>query len=256
MRRALFAVALSAVTVVALPVSAHADAGGISVNTGHGWGHDSTAPLLDASRIAPGWSASYPLQVRNDTDGPATFTIGAADLIDLENGCTHAEAAVDSTCGANQGELGHALVFSVFVDPHDDGQFESQPAWTGTLYDIITPAAIAANVPADAVWGVRIDAQLPFASGNETQSDQVGFSLRLGLQGEGSADAVEVLGTKVTRQPGQPVLGSMANGLPFTGSFLQQMTAAALWLILAGCFALLVTRSRRGSLARRPSRRT
>src|SRR5581483_1840893 len=245
MRRLLLPVALSALTVVAIPATAHADTNRIAINTGHGWTHDANAPVLDTSRIAPGWSAAYPMQVRNDTGAAATLSISSANLVDLENGCNHAEAAVDSTCGPDEGELGHELSFSVFVDPQDNGDFESQPRWTGTLYDITSPAVLATGMPSGAVWGLRITAELPMSSGNETQTDSVDFDLRLGMQSDGVTDTVDVLGTKVTRHPGQGLLG-MTTGLPFTGSGIQELTAVALWLLVAGGMALFLARVRRG----------
>jgi hypothetical protein len=261
-------------SAVILPMDAHADTSSISVNTGSGWVHDSTTPLFDISKIAPGSSRSATLQVRNDSSDPAQLSLSATGIVEDENGCMHSEAFVDSTCGAFEGELGHELVFSVYLDPENDGTYQVTPAWTGTLYDLASPTALLAALPGGSVAGMRVDMTLPSSSGNETQTDQVGFALRLTLAGAGSPnapgstsglgssagsepattpngpDSVEVKGISVTRQLHHGVLHDITNQLPFTGTPAERLVAGALWLIIAGtALSLLATTRRRRTAA-------
>jgi len=268
--------------VTAAPASA--DSWHLSINTGSGWVHDSGAPLFDITRFAPGLSQSSTMQVRNDSPDAADLSLSADNIVELENGCMHSEAVVDTTCGPTQGELGHELIFSVYADPEDDGSYETTPRWTGTLYDLANPVGLLTDLPSAGVVGLRIDMTLPMSSGNETQTDDVDFSFRLTLSGPGSpvpnspgspvpsepgsvatggsagtgpstgpatqtppgSGSVEVKGVKVTRhKPG--LLPHLADELPFTGTPTERIVAGGLWLALAGAFLSL--------LARRPSRR-
>lgn len=243
------AAALAAVTAATLATSASgafADSTHwISINTGSGWVHDSSTPLFDTTHIAPGWSDSHMLQVRNDAADPGTLALSATDIVEAENGCMHSEALVDATCGAADGELGHELVFSAYLDPENDGTFESMPRWTGSLYDLATPAVLDSDLGGHGVVGLRIDAALPMTSGNETQTDQVTFNFRLSLEGSGSPSSVTVLGTKHTRHAAGGV-AHLADQLPFTGSPAERFVAAALWLIIGGTGLALLARSRPG----------
>jgi len=261
---------LGAIATVAAPATAHADSWTISINTGSGWVHDSSTPLFDVDRLAPGFGQSATLHVRNDSPQGATLSLAATDLVELENGCMHSESVIDSTCGATQGELGHQLIFSVYADPEDDGTYESTPRWTGTLYGLTSPAALLADLPGGAVAGLRIDLALPFSSGNETQTDTVDFAFRFTLAGAGGPDSpgtivgsgsstgpgagtstpqgpgsVEVKGIKATRHPQPGVLHDIATQLPFTGTPIERMVAGSLWLLIAGTALSLLARMRR-----------
>src|SRR6185437_2279519 len=125
------ALGAAAMVMVSAPL-ASADTGHISINVGSGWTHDAAAPLFDFSRIAPGWNQSVAIGVRNDSSEPSVLTLNSSSILDNENGCTHSERYVDSTCsGSNTGELGHELVLSVY--PQVPG---TQPLWSGDLYDL------------------------------------------------------------------------------------------------------------------------
>src|SRR4051794_20154793 len=93
-----WACVLLTMAAVAVPATAWADSGHISVNVGNGWTRDSTEPLFDSDPIAPGWSGSRDLQVRNDSDTDAALLLSATDIVGDENGCNHPETYADTTC--------------------------------------------------------------------------------------------------------------------------------------------------------------
>lgn len=252
-----------ALAVLLFPSSARASGEPISINVGGGWVHDATAPLFTSTGIVPGWTAAKTLEVRNNTNASATLGISSADVVDNENGCMHSEAVVDHTCGSgpNEGELGHGLVFSIFVDPSDTNAYPTTPAWSGTLYDMQTPAVLSSSMPANAVWGLRIAVALPRSSGNETQTDTVSYSLRLNGSGLGTTDlATSVLGVTYTKGGGDStpsgihvasVLGSnvVRAGLPFTGSDILAVLPLGVTLIVGGSLFWLIGLAHRGRRA-------
>jgi hypothetical protein len=274
MSRAMKLAATTAVTVLtalAMPTPAHADSWTISVNAGNGWVHDSATPLFNVDRLPPGYGQTATLMVRNDSQDAAALSLSATDLVEFENGCMHAEAVIDTTCGATQGEIGKELIFSVFADPENDGTYEATPRWTGTLYDLATPATLASSLPGGGIVGLRVDMTLPFSSGNETQTDSVDFAFRFTLAGAGGPvtpgtsgnlgspstgpgagtttpqgpGSVEVKGIKATRHPHSGVLHDITSQLPFTGAPLERLVAGGLWLVIVGTALSMLARVRR-----------
>ncbi len=271
----------SALLAIATPSVAHAGTNDIEINAGGGWVHDSATPLFAVTKFAPGFSQTRTLLVRNATTALGNLALSADSIVENENGCMHSEAVVDMTCGALQGELGHELQFSVFADPENDGTFEAAPRWTGTLYDLATPTSLLTGLPGGGIAGLKIVMTLPFASGNETQTDDVDFSFRLTLAGAGDLGtpgqqgtpgapgnpgqtsgpgpsagsgpvttpqgpgSVEVKGIKVTRHQHSNVLHDITSKLPFTGSETERMVAGALWLLAAGTALSLLAATRR-----------
>jgi hypothetical protein len=263
---------LTAALDLAIASTASADGGQISVKTGSGWVHDSATPLFNVGRIAPGFSQTSTFEVRNDASDAGDLSLSASDIVEYENGCMHSEAVVDATCGSLQGELGHELVFSVYADPENDGIFEPTPRWTGSLYDLGTPIDLLDGLTGGGIAGLKIVMTLPFASGNETQTDDVDFSFRLILTEAGGADtstgsaasgpstgpgagpipqapgSVEVKGIKATRHPPHPqtgVLHDITSQLPFTGTDTERMVAGGLWFLIAGTALTLLAATRR-----------
>jgi len=236
------AVALAVPAVSATATPSAANGGQISVNTGSGWTHEPTTPLFDFSRIAPGWSGTASLDVRNDSDTTAAITLRASHVVEDENGCNHPESVVDTTCtGDNAGELGKEIVLSVFPGPGNDGTFAATSTWTGTIEDLANGATLASDLgPAD-VASYKVTAELPRSSGNETQTDQVGFDMVVGLDG---AAGVAVEGTKITRH-GTSTLRGIADHLPFTGPLAMRLAAAGLSLLFAGLALILLATQRR-----------
>ena len=209
-----------------------------------------------------------------------TLALSATDIVEDENGCNGPEAVVDSTCGADQGELGHELELSVYLDPENDGIFEATPRWSGTLHDLASPATLLNGLGGGGVVGLKIVIALPGPSGNETQTDDVDFSFRLTLagvgepsttgttggsgvpstgpgagtttpQGPGSVEvppgpgSVVVKGIKATRHPHPGVLHDITSQLPFTGTPLERLVAGGLWLVIVGTALSMLARVRR-----------
>jgi hypothetical protein len=238
---AAFAVMLPATTAGAAPM---ADAAGqLSINTGSGWTHDPSTPLFDFSRIAPGWTGTATIAVRNDGAQAAALGLSATNIVEDENGCNHPESFADTTCtGPDAGELGKEVVLTVYADPEDDGSFQATPTWSGTIEDLRQATNLAAQLPPNAITSYKIDAQLPMSSGNETQTDQVAFDLSLDLDGA----SVSVQGTKVVRPPAAGPLARALDQLPLTGTPAERLAAAAVALLILGTALLLAgTRRRR-----------
>lgn len=242
--RALAATGFALLGVLAFTPTAHADPDPVQVNTGTGWVHDSLTPLFDVSRVFPGWTSTRTLALRNNTADAARLAVSATDIVDRENGCNHPEALVDPTCGANQGELGHEMNIDVYVDAEGDGSFPSSPTWSGNLYDLADPVLVDGAVPAQGVVGLRLTAELPLSSGNETQTDQLGFGFRMSLEGDGSSATVAVQGAKHVRGA-----GGILQRLPLTGVNVDRWIKGGLWGTLGGIWLLVVIGTARRSVA-------
>jgi hypothetical protein len=240
------ALALSGALALAIPATSAgaapstAEAGQISVNTGSGWSHDPTTPLFDVTRIAPGWTQTVTLAVRNDGGAGASLTIRTADVVDDENGCNHPESFVDTSCnGDDAGELGGEITLAVYTDADDDGSYDATPAWTGSIRALEQPGTLG-ELAAGAARSYKIQAALPSSSGNETQTDRVGFDMIVALDG---ADVL-VEGTKTTRSSGG-IVHRVIDALPLTGTPAERIVAAGLWLLVIGA-ALTLAATRRG----------
>jgi hypothetical protein len=200
------------------------------------------SPMFDVTNIYPGWTQSGELRIGNNTDAGATITLEATDIVDLENGCNHPESFADQTCGVEGGELAEQLLMTLYVDDDGDQQVEAAPTWSGPLRELADdPVPVATHLAAGATTVVRVDASLPSTSGNETQTDQVAFDLRVSLEGV----TVVVEGAKHTRTPDRGVLGSVVDHLPFTGTPAGRLVTGAGWLAGAGLLLLLLARRRR-----------
>lgn len=268
------AAAGTSIVAVTFPAMALADTPGLSINTGSGWTQTSTSPLFNISQILPGWTDSRTFLLRNDSSTSGPLYVNAADIVEDENGCVPSEALVDTTCAPADGELGHALRFSIYVDPENDGTFESTPRWMGSVYDILSPTLLVSDLPAGKTWGIRIDGSLPLSTSNVTQSDEMGFDFALTTTGIGTPGtpgtpgttgqtsgsvpttgpgsvsapqgpgSVVVEGIKHTRHQDHSVLRDIAE-LPFTGDDTQRMAASAFWLLIAGMTLTVVAKTRR-----------
>jgi hypothetical protein len=233
-----------AVTVLLTAPPAFADRSHIAINEGTGWSHDATAPLFDFSRIAPGWSATKTVDVRNDLPAAATLHLTAANIADNENGCDHSERYVDTSCaGPRAGELGHELVFAIHRVA-DNGSVDPSTLWSGTVYDLEHGVVLDDSLPSRASQSYELAAELPTTSGNETQTDTVGFDLTLTLEDGGTASSTSVEGAKFTRPSSGSSLPLIA-ALPFTGSPASRMIASAAWLLIAGALMIVLARLRR-----------
>jgi len=230
-----FALAFPAASASATATST-AGAGQVSVNTGSGWTHDPTGPLFDFSRIAPGWSATKTIGIRNDGPASAALSLDASNVVDNENGCNHPESVVDTSCsGTDAGELGAEMILAVY----DSADTATTPLWRGSIRALEQPATLG-SLSTGAVRSLVIAAELPAASGNETQTDSVTFDLAVNLDGA----TVAVEGTKTTRATGGLVNRAL-DQLPFTGTPAERLVAAAICLLLLGSAVSLFARGRR-----------
>ncbi|NJC71081.1 hypothetical protein HC031_15370 [Planosporangium thailandense] len=181
------------------------------------------AALLETTGFAPGRSDAGTVAVRNDSDAPARLTITATDVRDDDNGCTRAERLVDNGCGPGQGELGSEVVVSLDVARDSAGPYT--PIWQGAFASLRRGVVAGALLAAHERRVLRLAVRLPIQSGNETQTDRLGFTLDLTLEGD--------FGTETGTVPGSP-LGGGPNWLPVTG-----LPAAVLLALSAGVGLLL-----------------
>ena len=235
------ALAIPAASAAAAPATVGSQH--ISINTGSGWTHDPSTPLFDFTRIAPGWTGTATLAVRNDSDQAAAIGLSATNIAEDENGCNHPESFVDTSCtGVDAGELGKEITLTVYADPSHNGAYDSTPTWSGSIEDLKQAATLSSHLPGGGVSSYKIDATLPMSSGNETQTDRVSFDLQVTLDGA----SVEVEGTKVVRHPGSGPLHRVLSQLPLTGTPSERLAAAALSLLILGTALVLAgTRRRR-----------
>lgn len=215
-------------------------AGQVQINTGSGWSTDITSPLFQLGGAVPGWQQSRSFEVRNDTAAPTEIGLQSDNVVERENGCMHGEAAVDSTCGADQGELGHTLRFSVYLGS------ATAPAWSGSLYDLVTPIVLIQSLPPDSAETVRMTATVPWSTGDEIETDSVAFDLGIISQQSGP----QVLGESVHRGGAGTATVSGAgfpstSHLALTGLDLLLDVVAAFACIGAGGVLLVLARSRR-----------
>jgi len=216
------------------PAVAAASPNHFSINTGKGWSAQPTGPLFDFVGLGPGWTSTSALAVRNDSDEASALTFRASDIVDDENGCNRPESLVDMTCSGNDaGELGREMVFTVYSQGNPQ-----VPMWRGNLYDLTAGAKLDSSVAPNQIDSFSIVAELPYSSGNETQTDSVSFDLVVGLDGA----TVAVEGTKTTRPPTSNPVTRAIDQLPFTGTPAQRLVAAALTMLLIGTVLVLLLR--------------
>ena len=240
------ALALGGALAFALPAASSSattpaapNTGQLSVNTGSGWTHAPTDPLFDITKIAPGWTETKTLDVRNDSPASAAISLHSANIDDEENGCNHPESFVDTTCsGANAGELGGEIILSLYTGSGSGGTFDATPSWTGSIRALQQTTGLG-QLTAGASRAYKIVAELPYSSGNDTQTDSVSFDLVVGL--DGAQVAVEA--TKTTRPPSNPIARAI-DQLPFTGTHAQRLVAAGLTMLLIGTVLVLLYRRR------------
>jgi hypothetical protein len=184
-------VALAAATGLAVfllgPASASA-AGGVPIDIGAGFTTNPSGPLLTVSKLIPGGSSSAVVGVRNLSNASADIDLQLINVHDDEHGCTKSEALVDHTCddpGLGEGDMANALVFTI-----DEGDAKAGPftqTWTGSAATLVAAATdISASIPATSDRWLQITVSLPFATGNETQTDTFGFGIQVDLTGLGT----------------------------------------------------------------------
>lgn len=232
------AVAIVAVALVLPAATAEADGGHLVLR--------SSSPVLNLRNVAPGTSATGSVSLDNDSPELADLYLKAVDLTSDDNGCTPAEARVDSSCGDGEGELAEQMVITV---SGDQGSGYEQ-LWKGSLVQLADGTELTEGVPARGTVDLRVNARLPFESGNETQSDGLTFSLRWTLVADHSEKTATVLGTSFER-PGGTTGGNgpighvahvLAESLARTGAPLAGLAIGGLGALVAGAFVLRLSR--------------
>jgi hypothetical protein len=208
------------------------------VGSGEGFVAQPTGPLVDTSGLAPGRSASGTMGVRSDFADSTDLTVELVDVADDDNGCTHAERAVDDTCGRAQGDLGADLVFTLAVSDSANGTYLR--SWTGRAAQLERGVAVTQAVAAGAETWVRLDVDLPSAAGNETQTDTYGFGVRVVVQSDSGGSSVQIPGGSGADSGGsggaRDASGTSTSGhsgLAFTG-FQVAMAIVVGGLLVAG----------------------
>lgn len=230
------------------PARADSGAGQVLIEVpgdGHGFVHDSTTPLLDFDRLAPGMTTSADLVVENASAATADLSLRATDVADDDNGCLPPEVrAGDTTCGPGGGDLGRWMQFT--VSSVDSGV--AHRLWSGTIADLETGAVLEHGVTAGTAQSLRLDATLPHAAGNDTMSDRLGYDLRWTMSSSLGSHSAQVAGERFTRDgTGTSASASAQPGLelPFTGLYLGRTLLLAISLLFAGLTLVLTTRLRR-----------
>lgn len=165
----------------------------VNVGGGHGWVHDSTTPILDFKQLAPGTQTRGSLILKNQAAQSGTLSLRATNVHNDDNGCLPQEvAAGDTTCGAGGGDLQRWMVFTV---SRIDGSGLPQTLWHGTMADLKNGVKLDSSVPAHGTSQLQVTAALPYAAGNDTMTDQLGFDLQWSLECSNSTRSATVKGT-------------------------------------------------------------
>ena len=148
---------------------------------------------LNLDRLAPGVSRQGSVSVTNPSDQKVTVALAVLNLSDDDNGCVRPEVRTgDATCGPGGGELSQWLDVTVT----DDGQ----PLWRGPFTQLHEDQALPLSLEPGETKSLDISVGLPFETGNDVMTDQVGFDLRLRMVGVTGEDVgqPEVLGAEAT----------------------------------------------------------
>jgi len=209
------------------------------VGQGGGFTTHPTGGLLDAAGLVPGGSASGTVGVRSDAVGSSDLYLRLVDVSNDDNGCTVAERSVDHTCGSNQGDLAAALRFTLAVASTEHGPYIQN--WTGHAAQLERGVAVTRGVASGTPRWVRVTANLPFASGNQTQTDTFGFAVRVEAQSSSGVEGIQIGGDGAVTPSSHGALS-----LAFTGTQLGYLVLAGVLLVLAGLvLAFGVTRTRK-----------
>jgi hypothetical protein len=217
-----------------------------------GFVRDSSTPVIQEFKLAPGYATSGQLRLRNTASDPATLGLQITDLVDDENGCNRPEAREDATCNG-PGELS-AWLRATVTRQTENGD---TTLWAGRFAELSDGVVFSAVLPAGAIWSLEFKLSLPREAGNEVQSDRIGFNLRWRASQDvtGSTDP-EVRGVEafvpVADGGGGPsdVASNAGVALPSTGSSVgPALLLADFALLLGGGMLIHATRRRRRLVA-------
>ena len=194
-------------------------------------------PVFDFSQIYPGATLTSSVRVSNIGDDAGLLTVDAEDVVD-ESRCSAAETREGLSCGSGRGHLGEQVEFSI---EHVTAGGEAEQVWSGQIDELHDVAMAPTPLEAGASADYRLRAHLPITSGNETQSDLLGFDLRFQLASETTDESATVLGSSVSRGDEVRVLGVT---LPRTGADLARWGFLGGGGLLVGSLLTLVTGAR------------
>jgi hypothetical protein len=199
------------------------------------WTKNVTTGLFPPTALVPGQAVESVVGVGNHTDEPMTLSLKADSIRD-------------------NGQLGAQLRFTITRDPEQDGTFEPEPLFSGTLQQLGDGTPLADIVlPASSAWDYRVEASIPEDAGNEIMGDSVSFDLVWKSTGDSGTETLVVpaagggndgqVVTSPPEDPGTKILGIQVDALPVTGAGLRLLLSS---LGLASLGVLLRVGSRRG----------
>lgn len=194
-------------------------------------------PVFDFSQIYPGATLTSSVRVSNIGDDAGLLTLDAEDVVD-ESRCSAAETREGLACGSGRGYLGEQVEFSI---ERVAAGGEEEQVWRGRIDELDDVAMAPTPLEAGASAEYRLRAHLPVTSGNETQSDLLGFDLRFQLASQTAGEFATVLGSSVPRGDEVRVLGMT---LPRTGADLARWGFLGGGGLLVGSMLTLVTGAR------------
>jgi hypothetical protein len=227
------AVGIAVLVAVALGSAAPARAAGELEVAVAGGG----ASLFELDDVAPGMRGEERVTLTNNSGDAGDVAVRVVDLVEDDNGCNRPEQrAGDSTCGVGGGELGRDLTITVTDEQGDE-------LYSGSL------RSLAGGVRLDSTLGAGATADLTFeyvfeqSSGNETQTDRVGFDVEVTLAQAGAASVSDVAGMAFGSGPTARIAGAE---LPRTGGDAMPLVNVAVTCLLAGAGAVWIGRGLRG----------
>ncbi|QWZ08982.1 hypothetical protein KRR39_03885 [Nocardioides panacis] len=245
-RRTRLAALLLLVMAAGTAPAASADDGLLLIDVpgdGTGFVHDTDSPLLRFGELAPGYSTSGTLELRNDSTRRAGLRLRSFDVEESENGCVRPERNDgDVTCTGEGGELADWLEVEVGQVTPEGGR----SLWQGSLTELDGPGAgvALASLGAGEVLPLRVTVTMRRDAGNDTMTDAVGFGLRWSAQTDSRESRAEVLGVAAYAPTGGSP--APATGLPLVGRAIPVWLALAdLAVLLGGGVVVLAVRRRR-----------
>jgi len=136
---------------------------------------DPIVAKITVAYMKPGDTGSVEISVKNDGSIDGVADLHIKNLVNYENDQNEPEAAVDSTTGDEQGELGGNLLVTITYDggtPVVAGQtLDSLNCQNLTLGDLLKSETKT----------ITISWELPDATGNAVQSDSAVFNIEFSL---------------------------------------------------------------------------
>ena len=175
---------------------------------------------FDLTGVYPGFSTSTVVEVQNNAAEVAVVDLSVANVSSDDNGCNDPESAVDSSCGADGGELAGQLLLQVERVANEGGEQLLPPT---LLADLEADHPLEPSLAPGQRSRYVLTLALPSSSGNETQTDSAEFDIVFSSAAQDASGVALAVGSQRGR-PGTSeshVLGAQvwtADRLPATGS--------------------------------------